>query len=66
MKTQNMKSLLCPLQQAGLTEEQALKSIQIVYSWVEIHYPVLAVTAKRPLREAFPELFKNRTGKAPG
>lgn len=62
MKTQNVKNLLFPLRQAGLSEEQALKSIQVVYSWLEAHYPVLAVTTKRPLSEAFPELFKQRTG----
>lgn len=58
MKTHNVKNLLFPLQQAGLSQEQALKSIQIVYLWVEAHYPVLAVTARRPLREAFPQLFQ--------
>jgi hypothetical protein len=62
-----VKNLLSPLQQAGLSEEQALKSIQVVYSWVETHYPVLAVTARRPLSEAFPEIFKQqRTGSKPG
>jgi hypothetical protein len=66
MKTQSMKNLLFPLLQAGLSEEQALKSIQVVYSWVETHYPVLAVTARRPLSEAFPELFKQPTGSKPG
>jgi hypothetical protein len=66
MKIENVKNLLSPLQQAGLSEEQALKSIQVVYSWVEAHYPVLAVTARRPLSEAFPELFKQQTGTKPG
>jgi hypothetical protein len=66
MKTENVKNLLLPLRQAGLSEEQALKSIQVVYSWVEAHYPVLAITARRPLSEAFPELFKQPTGTSPG
>jgi hypothetical protein len=56
----NMKNLVSPLENAGLSHEQVLKSIQVVYHWVEDHYPVLAVTARKPLKEAFPEIFQKR------
>jgi hypothetical protein len=41
-----MKNLLDGLLEAGLSDNEARKSIQVVYEWVEERYPVLAAIAK--------------------
>ncbi|HEX2608792.1 MAG TPA: hypothetical protein VHK91_15520 [Flavisolibacter sp.] len=52
-----MKNLLDHLLDTGLTEEEARKSIEIVYGWVEERYPVLAAIARSTvIKECFPEM----------
>ena len=41
-----MKNLFDELCGAGLTAEEAEKSIQVVYKWVEDRYPMMAAVAK--------------------
>ncbi|MFL5811784.1 MAG: hypothetical protein ACJ749_19840 [Flavisolibacter sp.] len=41
-----MKNLLDGLREAGLSTDEAKKSIEVVYGWVEERYPVLAAVAK--------------------
>jgi hypothetical protein len=41
-----MKNLFDGLRNAGLSDLQAKKSIEVVYEWVEERYPVLAAVAR--------------------
>jgi hypothetical protein len=41
-----MKNLMDEFELAGLTKEEAGKAIEVVYEWVELHYPVLAAMAR--------------------
>jgi len=41
-----MKNLLDELRNAGLSDNEARKSIEVVYEWVEEKYPVLAAVAR--------------------
>jgi hypothetical protein len=41
-----MKNLLDGLRDAGLSDNEAKKSIEVVYRWVEEKYPVLAAVAR--------------------
>ena len=41
-----MKNLIDELREIGLSGEQAKKSIEVVYDWVNDLYPVLAVLAR--------------------
>ena len=41
-----MKNLLDGLREVGLSENEARKSIEVVYEWVEERYPVLAAVAR--------------------
>ena len=44
-----MKNLLDQLVNAGLTSEQAEKTIQVVHEWLEEKYPMLGVLAKNTI-----------------
>lgn len=51
-----MKNLMDEFQLAGLTRDEAGKAIEVVYEWIEIHYPVLAAMARTTmLKENSPE-----------
>ena len=41
-----MKNLLDELRNVGLSDNEARKSIEVVYEWVEERYPVLAAVAR--------------------
>ena len=41
-----MKNLLDGLRNVGLSDNEARKSIEVVYEWVEERYPVLAAVAR--------------------
>ena len=41
-----MENLFEKLRELGLSKEEAEKSIQVVYNWIEKKYPVLAAVAK--------------------
>jgi len=45
-----MKNLLDELRDAGLSYNEARKSIEVVYEWVEERYPVLAAVARTTVR----------------
>ncbi|HEU4472689.1 MAG TPA: hypothetical protein VFR58_16455 [Flavisolibacter sp.] len=47
-----MKNLLSELCAAGLSEEEAKMSLQVVYDWVEEHYPVMASLARSTVERA--------------
>jgi hypothetical protein len=46
-----MKNLLDELRDAGLSDNEARKSIEVVYKWVEERYPVLAAVARSTVRK---------------
>ena len=46
-----MKNLLDELRNAGLSDNEARKSIEVVYEWVEERYPVLAAVARSTVRK---------------
>lgn len=46
-----MKNLLDELRDAGLSDNEARKSIEVVYEWVEERYPVLAAVARSTVRK---------------
>lgn len=41
-----MKNLMDEFVLAGLTRDEAGKTIEVVYEWIETHYPVLAAMAR--------------------
>ena len=57
-----MKNLLDELRNAGLSDNEARKSIEVVYEWVEERYPVLAAVARSTIRKVMnpPELEETK------
>ncbi|HEY0067801.1 MAG TPA: hypothetical protein VGB46_10575 [Flavisolibacter sp.] len=49
-----MKNLMDEFQLAGLTREEAGKAIEVVYEWIEVHYPVLAAMARTTMLKETP------------
>ena len=45
-----MKNLLDELRDVGLSDDEAKKSLEVVYEWVEERYPVLAAVARSTVR----------------
>ena len=41
-----MKNLLETLVSSGLSEDQAIKTIQVTYQWTSVNYPVLATISE--------------------
>jgi hypothetical protein len=57
-----MKNLLDGLREVGLSDDEARKSIEVVYEWVEERYPVLAAVAKSTVNKEIgaPSMDENR------
>jgi hypothetical protein len=54
-----MKNLMDEFELAGLTRDEASKAIEVVYEWIQIHYPVMAAMARTTmLKDNFPEAKK--------
>jgi hypothetical protein len=61
-----MKNLMDELLLAGFTKEEAGKTIEVVYEWMEVHYPVLAAMARTTmLKESALEAAQKVPGTEP-
>jgi hypothetical protein len=49
-----MKNLMDEIQLAGFTKDEASKAIEVVYEWIEVHYPVLAAMARTTMLKEIP------------
>lgn len=49
-----MKNLMDEFLLAGLSRDEAGKAIEVVYEWIEIHYPVLAAMARTTMLKENP------------